>query len=153
MVTTTALRPEVLTALRALYRHDHHARVFIDAVALMKKADVSLEVLPVDVIEKATKIARQDVIEMAKHFQDAQAGKLIVGRSGHPTRIQWYYPLAEMAKKAMTIPKPGEPEFPASIPSPERLRAGSETDFDDFRSFLARKLNIKPNRIQVSISE
>ena len=46
---------------------------------------------------------RYQVSLTAYRITDAQAGKLIVGRSGHPTRIEWYYGLGDMAEEVALV--------------------------------------------------
>lgn len=83
MTITIRKSPQVL--LKRLYEVDLHARHLIDAKSYLTAPELTID----DAMKAAGSSPRWCLIEAMKALETKGGGRMIVGRSGHPTRFHW----------------------------------------------------------------
>ena len=153
----------VTAAIQKLFRTDRIARDFFISAAERKLAHTET---PIDsIITMAGNCRHADAIELMKRLDYVKAGRFIVGRSNHKTRMEWFFSIASLGKAAVAAPAnvkdipnvvgeaPGyhPPQRPDRIKTGQAVDTGGPFTIAMARAQLSRALGVTPESIRISV--
>jgi hypothetical protein len=143
-------RQKTAQAIRKLYTQQPWAQRIFDHFGDRTNNSSATKI---DSLANLLKVTVSEATAVAKELQAAGLGVYVVGRKGNPSRIEWHFTLASMAKSAR-----GERDDLESI-SPDEEEGGTvdagglplQLTIAEAKEALARTLGISPDQIEITI--